>query len=479
MRAPELARVVAALGAVAADDRAVQVDEAEAVVELRDVHDLVLVHVDLGRTLEAGPDFDELAVGRVDLDAVVLAVADVDLVLVGPDAVRRVEEARLVLGALEVLRVARLAPGLHQRAVGAELVGARVAVAVRDEDVAVVGDAHVGGLVERPGALADAVDDRDAAARDVRVVDGLPDFLRVAGVGRLVVLAEAHLVTEVLVPLRHEVRHRVDEVDVVVGRDADAVRAAEDLAAPVVDQLALLVEDHVRVLGAGEDVDVVLRVAGDAGAEAPLPAFGQLAPALDELVLARSDIDFHLAFLPRIGLATSRNIAPGPCGLGVVLADHSDRCAAAHGLARAGNRPVSRKTLVLTPGERGQEPNRPSNARDSAHDPAGFDGARAADRQRERRELDARARVDAHWRDRRARLARCLSLQDCSRCCLVEVLLLADRGRARELAADPRRASRHRRYAAGFFADDRSHARQLDCRFPRPRSRLDRRWCSG
>src|SRR4051812_27323789 len=45
VRAPELAGLVAALGAVAADDRAVEVDEAEAVVQLGDVHDLVLVHV--------------------------------------------------------------------------------------------------------------------------------------------------------------------------------------------------------------------------------------------------------------------------------------------------------------------------------------------------------------------------------------------------------------------------------------------------
>ena len=45
------------------------------------------------------------------------------------------------------------------------------------------------------------------------------------------------------------------------------------------------------MLRAREDVHVVLRVAGDAGAEAPLPALGQLAPALDELVLTLTHID--------------------------------------------------------------------------------------------------------------------------------------------------------------------------------------------
>ena len=50
--------------------------------------------------------------------------------------------------------------------------------------------------------------------------------------------------------------------------------------------LPALVEDHVRVVGAGIDVDVVLGIDRDAGALAPAPAFGQLAPVRDQLVLA-------------------------------------------------------------------------------------------------------------------------------------------------------------------------------------------------
>ena len=142
-----------------------------------------------------------------------------------------------------------------------------------------------------PAAVADAVDDRDAATGDVRVVDGLADLLRVAGVRRLVARADAQQVPAVLVELRDEVRDRLDEVGVVVGRDADAVRVLKDLLAPVVDELAALVEDHERVLRAREDVDVVLRVAGDAGALAPLPALRQLTPALDQLVLTLTHID--------------------------------------------------------------------------------------------------------------------------------------------------------------------------------------------
>ena len=44
------------------------------VFELRDVHDAFPVDVHVGRPLEAGPHVDEFAVGREDLDAVVLAV---------------------------------------------------------------------------------------------------------------------------------------------------------------------------------------------------------------------------------------------------------------------------------------------------------------------------------------------------------------------------------------------------------------------
>jgi hypothetical protein len=182
-------------------------------------------------------------------------------------------------------------------------VHARVAITVRDVDITVGRDADVRRLVERRASVSDAVDDRDTAAGDVRVVHGLTDFLGIPGVRSLVARADAQQVLALLVELRNQVRDRLDEVGVVVGGDADAVRVLKHLLAPVVDELAGFVEDHERVLGAGEDVDVVLGVAGDAGALAPAPALWELTPALNQLVLTLSHIDVpgvdcHVSFLP-------------------------------------------------------------------------------------------------------------------------------------------------------------------------------------
>jgi hypothetical protein len=122
-------------------------------------------------------------------------------------------------------------------------------------------------------------------------VHGRTDLLRPPGVRWLVALADAEEVPEALAELGHEVGDGLDVVDVVLRRrDADAVRVLEQLLAPVVDELARLVEDHVGVLGAGEDVDVVLGVHRYAGALAPAPACGQFSPALDELINAVADV---------------------------------------------------------------------------------------------------------------------------------------------------------------------------------------------
>src|SRR5690242_6027154 len=84
---PELAWIVAAFAAKAADDVALQVDNTDPVLELRDVHHAVRTVVQLGGALETGPHVEIVAVGREDLDAVVLAVGDVHLALVLPDRI--------------------------------------------------------------------------------------------------------------------------------------------------------------------------------------------------------------------------------------------------------------------------------------------------------------------------------------------------------------------------------------------------------
>ena len=194
------------------------------------------------------------------------------------------------LGLFFVLRFSWALPGsphdLTSCAVRAELVDAGVLVPVGQEDEAVVRLLRdAGRLVERPGALADAVVGRHASAREPRRARRAL-FLGVVGVRGLALLAQLHERLAVLVELADPVVLVAQDVDRVVRVDPQAVGHAEVVLAPGVDELAVLVEHHVRVLGAGVDVDVVLGIDGDAGALAPAPALGELAPVWNQLVLA-------------------------------------------------------------------------------------------------------------------------------------------------------------------------------------------------
>src|SRR4051794_16817005 len=66
VRAPELTGLVAARRAVATDELAREVDDAELVVKLRHVHLVVLIDVDLRRAAKTGPHVDELPFRRED-----------------------------------------------------------------------------------------------------------------------------------------------------------------------------------------------------------------------------------------------------------------------------------------------------------------------------------------------------------------------------------------------------------------------------
>src|SRR5262249_47468399 len=116
VRAPELARIVAPLTAKTADHVALEIDNADAVLELRHVHDAVGANVQLRRALEAGPHIQVLAVWCEDLDAIVLAVGNVNLAALLPDGMHRMEVVGLVLRIAEVASAARLAPRFQQRA---------------------------------------------------------------------------------------------------------------------------------------------------------------------------------------------------------------------------------------------------------------------------------------------------------------------------------------------------------------------------
>src|SRR5262245_62704602 len=90
---------------------------------LADVGDLLRVEIDVGRLVDVTPLSQELARRREDLDAAVLAVADVHLALaIDPEAVRQVELARLFL--------AGLPPRIQQGPLAREPMHPAVAVAV-------------------------------------------------------------------------------------------------------------------------------------------------------------------------------------------------------------------------------------------------------------------------------------------------------------------------------------------------------------
>ena len=196
------------------------------------------------------PFLDELALVGEQLHAVVLAVGDIDAaVLVHPDVVQQRELAGA--GSL-------LAPGLYQLAAGAELVDAMPAVAVRDEQAAVGRYRQSGGHVEghplerRRGRELLAERPQRLPAR--RVLGG-------------------------------DVEVAVDQPDVVVGRDVDAVRVGgEGSLPPRADELAVGRPDCEGMLAPAEDVNLVLRVDRPIGRRAERPVLGHAGPLRDALV---------------------------------------------------------------------------------------------------------------------------------------------------------------------------------------------------
>ena len=133
------------------------------------------------------------------------------------------------------------------------------------------------------------------------------------------------------------------------------------------------------------------------------------------------------------------------------------------------------KTIVLTPGDRGQS-RIDDNARTRAHDPARRDGPRAAHRVRERRELVARARLDARRRDRGARLARGLA-DPVAHAVARRNSAARGRCRAREHTSDPSRITRHSGDVARVQRNDarRDSRRARDGGHARLGRRLDSR----
>src|SRR6266536_2193955 len=117
-------------------------------------------------------------------------------------------------------------------------------------------------MVKRPTPVGDAIQNWETTTGGQRP-SGFACLARITGVARLMPMTECQAVPTRLVEFEHDLRIAVDEVQRVIRSDAQAVGVLEDTVAPRVEQLARLVEDDIRVFGAGEDVDVVLRVDGD------------------------------------------------------------------------------------------------------------------------------------------------------------------------------------------------------------------------
>src|SRR2546427_4373520 len=228
------------------------------------VKDIVAVDVDPARPAELLPLCEKFAILVEDLDAIVAAVADEDLSLrIDSDGMRRVELA----GAR-----AFPAPRFDERPILRELHDARVgvpAMPIGDESIAVRSRHDVARPIER-----------------VRPVAGNPG------------LAERHQHLSFRVELEYLVAlavfaGRVSRPDVAVPVDVETMRLIEYALAEHLQDLARRIElddgREVRSLTSGsaaplERPDIAVAVNIDPDGRAPLPAFGELGPALFDTI---------------------------------------------------------------------------------------------------------------------------------------------------------------------------------------------------
>src|SRR5712692_5388862 len=233
----------------------------QSVAELADVEGAAVlgaVHEEAAGAVEIVPLALVPALAVEDLDAMILAVRHIDEpVAIGDEVVGQVEVSRVGAG---------LTPGHDVLAVGRVLVHARVAVAVRDEEIAALrADGHVS-----------------------RTVEGLAPLKRRGLVG----VSDGQEQLTLRRELPHGVLEIVGEPHGSVGIDGDAVGAPHVSLAPGANELAVAVEDDDGMLAPREAEDIVLGVHGYARDLHEVPAVRELAPAIDRL-------EYHLS--PRLG----------------------------------------------------------------------------------------------------------------------------------------------------------------------------------
>ncbi len=219
-----------------------------------------IVHVEPARAVQIVPLRLVLAVAVEHLDAVVLAIGDIDPAIgVGADVVHDVELARVGAGA---------APRHQQFAVGRVFVHPGVAIAVGDVDLAFRRQCGVGTAVERFAA---------------HIGRRLPGYAEL----------QQHFAVERALP--HEMAAIIGQIDRIVRPHMDAVRPRILPLAPGAQKAPFAVEHHDRVLAAIEDIDIVLVVDPDRADLLERPTIRQLRPILDDTVfeIASANDDRH------------------------------------------------------------------------------------------------------------------------------------------------------------------------------------------
>src|SRR5688500_11004861 len=120
----------------------------------------------------------------------------------------------------------------------------------------------------------------------------------VAGIGRFVTIPCRPEMPDVVRKLQDDLGGSVDKEDAVIRRNADAVGVLEDALAPGPLELPRAIKDHIRMLGPGEDMDAIAGVDAHRADLPPQPPRWQLAPALDQLILALPGFDDHCSPSP-------------------------------------------------------------------------------------------------------------------------------------------------------------------------------------
>ena len=196
------------------------------------------------------PLVEKLAVRVEDLDAIVLAIPDVDPSLcVDRNSVRQVELARAV---------AFLAPCGEEGTVFRELRDSGIAVTVGNVEVAVGREGDIGGTVERVVAFTAL----SPAAHD-------------------------HQYTSPGTELEDNMEAAVGDPEIAFGINLQTVRGLEQTLTHRANEAALATDFDNRLCPAMEDVDLLPRTHRDAGRFEEVHAEWQLGPAGDEFIRQR------------------------------------------------------------------------------------------------------------------------------------------------------------------------------------------------